>query len=92
MGSMTMVDDDGVDDDARARARRTREARAEGRREGRTRGERGRGWRMTTRAEMGPELKANIDAFIAENKVVLFMKRTKEAPRCGFSNTCVQIF
>ena len=47
--------------------------------------------RMTTRAEMGPELKANIDAFIAENKVVLFMKGTKEAPRCGFSNTCVQI-
>jgi monothiol glutaredoxin len=45
----------------------------------------------TTRASMGPELKANIDAFIAENKVVLFMKGTKEAPRCGFSNTCVQI-
>ena len=47
--------------------------------------------RTTTRASMGPELKANIDAFISENKVVLFMKGTKEAPRCGFSNTCVQI-
>lgn len=45
----------------------------------------------TTRAEMGPELKGSIDKFIAENKVVLFMKGTKEAPRCGFSNTCVQI-
>lgn len=45
----------------------------------------------TTRAEMGPELKGSIDTFIAENKVVLFMKGTKEAPRCGFSNTCVQI-
>ena len=44
-----------------------------------------------TRAELGPELKTSIDAFIASNKVVLFMKGTKDAPRCGFSNTCVQI-
>ena len=43
------------------------------------------------RAELGPELKSSIDAFIASNKVVLFMKGTKDAPRCGFSNTCVQI-
>ena len=27
----------------------------------------------------------------SENKVVLFMKGTKSAPRCGRSNTCVQI-
>lgn len=26
------------------------------------------------------------------SQVVLFMKGTKEEPRCGFSNTCVQIF
>ena len=58
----------------------------------RTKGRRGvRRSATTTRAEMGPELKGSIDAFIAENKVVLFMKGTKEAPRCGFSNTCVQI-
>ena len=86
------VDDDGVDDDARARARRTREGRA---RRDDARGERGANEDEDedddARAEMGPELKANIDAFIAENKVVLFMKGTKEAPRCGFSNTCVQI-
>ena len=41
---------------------------------------------------MGPELKGAIDSFINDNKVVLFMKGTKDAPRCGFSNTCVQIF
>ena len=45
---------------------------------------------MTTRA-MGPELRESVDAFVRENKVVLFMKGTKAAPRCGFSNTCVQI-
>lgn len=59
-----------------------------------TKGRRGvhrRATTTTTRAEMGPELKGSIDKFIAENKVVLFMKGTKEAPRCGFSNTCVQI-
>jgi monothiol glutaredoxin len=58
-----------------------------------TKGRRGvhRSATTTTRAEMGPELKGSIDKFIAENKVVLFMKGTKEAPRCGFSNTCVQI-
>ena len=51
--------------------------------------------RVTRRAvaprAMGPELRASVDAFIGENKVVLFMKGTKNAPRCGFSNTCVQI-
>lgn len=41
---------------------------------------------------MSPELRAAIDTFIAQNKVVLFMKGTKEVPLCGFSNTCVQIF
>lgn len=41
---------------------------------------------------MGPEMKEAIDKFIAENKVVCFIKGTKEAPRCGFSNTVVQIF
>ncbi|CEF96812.1 Monothiol glutaredoxin-related [Ostreococcus tauri] len=46
--------------------------------------------RVTTRA-MGPELRESVDAFVRENKVVLFMKGTKAAPRCGFSNTCVQI-
>lgn len=27
-----------------------------------------------------------------EMQVVLFMKGTKQEPKCGFSNTCVQIF
>ena len=43
------------------------------------------------KATLGPELKTQIDKCVSENKVVLFMKGTKSAPRCGFSNTCVQI-
>lgn len=38
-----------------------------------------------------PELKATLDKFITSNKVVLFMKGTKDFPQCGFSNTVVQI-
>ncbi|KAK9814789.1 hypothetical protein WJX72_011531 [[Myrmecia] bisecta] len=40
---------------------------------------------------LSPELKAALEKFIAENKVVLFMKGTRQFPQCGFSNTCVQI-
>jgi len=38
-----------------------------------------------------PELKATLEKFITSNKVVLFMKGTKDFPQCGFSNTVVQI-
>lgn len=38
-----------------------------------------------------PELKATLDKFITSNKVVLFMKGTKDFPQCGFSNNVVQI-
>jgi len=34
-----------------------------------------------------PELKKAIDAFIADHKVVLFIKGTKDFPQCGFSQT-----
>lgn len=37
-------------------------------------------------------MKGAIDKFVASNKIVVFMKGNKEAPRCGFSNTVVQIF
>ncbi|BFI30026.1 monothiol glutaredoxin [Marchantia polymorpha subsp. ruderalis] len=40
---------------------------------------------------LSPEMKEALDAFIAANKVVLFMKGNKNFPQCGFSNTCVQI-
>eukprot|EP00854_Cymbomonas_tetramitiformis_P010788 gene10788-12762_t len=40
---------------------------------------------------MGPELKEALDKFVSDNKLVLFMKGTKDFPQCGFSNTCVQI-
>lgn len=41
---------------------------------------------------LSPELKSAIDKFIAENKIVLFMKGNRMFPQCGFSNTCVQVF
>ena len=43
-------------------------------------------------AGLGPEMKGAVDKFLGENKIVLFMKGNKEQPKCGFSNTVVQIF
>lgn len=40
---------------------------------------------------MAPELKQAIEEYLEANKVVLFMKGTKQFPQCGFSNTCVQV-
>lgn len=37
------------------------------------------------------EFRKAIDDFVEENKVVAFIKGTKEFPMCGFSNTVVQI-
>ena len=42
-------------------------------------------------AGMAPELKEAVEEFLQKNKVVLFMKGTKQFPQCGFSNTCVQV-
>jgi monothiol glutaredoxin len=38
-----------------------------------------------------PELKAKVAELIAENPVLLFMKGTPDAPRCGFSMRVVQV-
>src|SRR6478735_1008567 len=38
-----------------------------------------------------PELKAKVEELIAGNPVLLFMKGTPEAPRCGFSMRVVQV-
>ncbi|KAF5958592.1 hypothetical protein HYC85_005817 [Camellia sinensis] len=38
-----------------------------------------------------PELKTTLDKVVTSQKVVLFMKGTKEFPQCGFSHTVVQI-
>lgn len=38
-----------------------------------------------------PELRAAIEEFVQSNKVVAFIKGTKQFPQCGFSNTVVQI-
>ena len=42
--------------------------------------------------EHGPRMKSAIDKFVSSNKIVVFMKGNKEQPRCGFSNTVVQVF
>jgi monothiol glutaredoxin len=42
-------------------------------------------------AGLSPELRSAIEEFISENKVVAFIKGTKQFPSCGFSNTVVQI-
>ena len=36
-------------------------------------------------------VKEQIDKLVKEKKVVVFMKGTPDAPRCGFSNAVVQI-
>ena len=38
-----------------------------------------------------PQLKEQVEGLIADNDVLLFMKGTPEAPRCGFSMRVVQI-
>ena len=40
---------------------------------------------------MNEELKKQIEAIIAQDKVVLFMKGTPEFPQCGFSARAVAI-
>ncbi len=37
------------------------------------------------------DLKKKIEEVVKGNKVVIFMKGTPEAPRCGFSNKAVQV-
>ena len=38
-----------------------------------------------------PELKAQVQQILADNPVLLFMKGTPDAPRCGFSMRVVQV-
>ena len=37
------------------------------------------------------DLKKKIEEVVKGSKVVIFMKGTPEAPRCGFSNKAVQV-
>ena len=46
------------------------------------------GWWSRT----APRGNRTIDKFVSSNKIVVFMKGNKEQPRCGFSNTVVQVF
>lgn len=38
-----------------------------------------------------PQLKEQVQGLLADNPVLLFMKGTPEAPRCGFSQRIVQV-
>ena len=40
---------------------------------------------------MGEDLRTRIESLIQQNRVMLFMKGTKQFPACGFSNAVVQI-
>ena len=40
---------------------------------------------------MSEDIRSRIEGLIKGNKVMLFMKGTKQFPACGFSNTVVQI-
>ncbi len=40
---------------------------------------------------MSSDVQARIEGLITGNKVMLFMKGTKQIPACGFSNAVVQI-
>jgi monothiol glutaredoxin len=40
---------------------------------------------------MSDDIRTRIEGLIQKNKVVLFMKGTKQFPACGFSNAVVQI-
>jgi monothiol glutaredoxin len=40
---------------------------------------------------MSEDIRSRIEGLIKANKVMLFMKGTKQFPACGFSNTVVQI-
>jgi monothiol glutaredoxin len=40
---------------------------------------------------MGEDLRTRIESLLHGNRVMLFMKGTKQFPACGFSNAVVQI-
>jgi monothiol glutaredoxin len=46
---------------------------------------------LYNRPMANPELKQKVQELVAENPVLLFMKGTPEAPRCGFSMRVVQV-
>ncbi|KAJ1292688.1 hypothetical protein BS78_01G009400 [Paspalum vaginatum] len=50
-----------------------------------------RGRPVRCQASLSPEMRATLDKVVGSNKVLLFMKGTKDFPQCGFSHTVVQI-
>lgn len=46
---------------------------------------------LTARFSLDSGSKEHIDNLVKDKKVVVFMKGTADAPKCGFSNAVVQI-
>lgn len=47
--------------------------------------------RLIARFCTAPNVKSQIDNMVKSSKVVVFMKGTPGAPRCGFSNAVTQV-
>lgn len=47
--------------------------------------------RFFVHVALNPELKTTLDKVVTSQKVILFMKGTRDFPQCGFSNTVVSI-
>ena len=47
---------------------------------------------MSDNATLNPEIVKEIEQDITDNKIMVYGKGTKEAPRCGFTMTTTQFF
>jgi monothiol glutaredoxin len=46
---------------------------------------------QTPQGELNSELKTKIENILQKDKIVLFMKGSKDFPQCGFSDTVVKV-
>jgi len=46
---------------------------------------------LGSQGELNSELKTKIDNILQKDKIVLFMKGSKDFPQCGFSDTVVKV-
>jgi len=46
---------------------------------------------LGSQGELNSELKTKIDDILQKDKIVLFMKGSKDFPQCGFSDTVVKV-
>lgn len=46
---------------------------------------------LGSQGELNSELKTKIDNILQKDKIILFMKGSKDFPQCGFSDTVVKV-